>query len=138
MVKPLSQQIRDLFVKDGHFAGDNDEVIEIFIEGKKFKTLVNNAVEMEKAKKLLDEEHEIVTRFLDDNHDDLLKLLEDGKFIRTNADKLLASAEMFSVTLDEMSATDYMPTKAQEKASNELWTIARHYKPLEKDEVKEE
>ncbi len=126
----LSQQIRDLFVKDGHFAGDNDELIELFIDSKKFTALVEKAVEMEKDKKLLEKEHEIVGKFLD-VHDDLMKFLDDAKFIRTNAKKLLAAAEMFSVTLDEMSATDYMPTKSQENASNDLWTIARHFKPLD-------
>ena len=126
----LSQQIRDLFVKDCHFAGDNDELIELFIDSKKFKALIEKAVEMEKDKKLLDKEHEIVGKFLDDQ-DDLMKFLDDATFIRTNAGKLLAAAEMFSVTLDEMSATDYMPTKVQERASNDLWTIARHFKPLD-------
>nr|MDO8113123.1 hypothetical protein [Candidatus Sigynarchaeota archaeon] len=107
------------------------------IDSKKFKALIEKTVEMENDKKVLDKEHEIVGKFLDD-HGDLMKFLDDATFIRNNADKLLAAAEMFSVTLDEMSATDYMPTKAQEDASNFLWDFVRHYKPLEKKEVKQE
>jgi len=134
--KKLSEELKDMFTKDGHFAGDNDELIEFFVNGKKFKDIVEETRLLERQCELHKKRsRHLITCFNNENNEQG-KAIDDAAFLHASIDDLFSAAEMFSVTLDEMSMSGYSMTKSQEDASNRLWKFVRHFKPMENGDVK--